>query len=71
MKISKKKQAIIDAFETQKEKDDYINQLKMEYLEKAREYNRKYRKDNPEKIREIYARCIAKKKAEKQLIENV
>ena len=58
MKISKKKQAIIDAFKTQKEKDDYINELKMEYKEKARERTRKYRKENPDKIKEQRARYL-------------
>lgn len=75
MRISKKKQAIIDAFETQKEKDDYINQLKMEYLEKDRENSRKYRKENLEKAREISRKSArkyyAKKEAEKQLIDGV
>ena len=37
MYISKKKQTIIDAFKTQKEKDDYIDILKMEYLERVRQ----------------------------------
>jgi len=101
MYISKKKQAIIDAFKTQKEKDDYIDILKMEYLERVRQRSEKYYKENPEKLKEhnikyykanhekakeqqakyrkknaeklrnkrvIY---LAKKKAEKQLIENV
>ena len=56
MKISKKKQAIIDALQTQKEKDDYINELKMEHKEKVKEKVRKYRKKNPEKVKEINAR---------------
>ena len=56
MKISKKKQAIIDAFKTQKEKDDYIEVLVREFKERNAKQNAKYRKENPEKVRERKAK---------------
>ena len=71
MYISKKKQAIIDAFETQKEKDDYIEVLVREFKERDAKRQAGYRKKNPEKYKENNAKSYAKKKAEKQLIESV
>jgi hypothetical protein len=71
MKISKKKQAIIDAFKTQKEKDDYIEVLVREFKEQNAKRYAKYHKENPEKVKERKAKYRAKKKAEKQLIESI
>ena len=82
MYISKKHQAIIDAFETEKEKNEYIDGLARklkesrakyykENPEKVKERQAKYRKENAEKLRNKRVIYLAKKKAEKQLIENV
>lgn len=67
MYISKKHQAIIDAFETEKEKNEYIDGL----ARKLKEYSAKYYKENAEKLKESRAKRYAKKKAEKQLIETL
>jgi len=52
MYISKKNQAILDAFETEKEKQDYLAEMR----KKLREYGAKWQKANPVKFRE----CCAK-----------
>jgi hypothetical protein len=67
MYISKKKQAILDAFETEKEKQDYLAELRKELSEvaskwqkanpeKCREKNAKWQKANPVKIKEYGAK---------------
>ena len=82
MYISKKHQAIIDAFETEKEKNEYIDGLARklkesrakyykENAEELKEYSAKHYKENPEKYKESRAKRNAKKKAEKQLIETL
>ena len=50
MYISKKHQAIIDAFETEKEKNEYIDGL----ARKLKESSAKHYKENPEKYKEYY-----------------
>jgi len=49
MYISKKKQAILDAFETEKEKQDYLAELRRNDIECAK----KWQKANPEKVKEL------------------
>jgi len=82
MYISKKNQATLDAFGTEKEKQDYLAELwkklneavgkwRTKNPEKFKEYQERYRKENPEKQKTKNARYRAKKKAEKQLIETV
>ncbi len=46
--ISKKKQAILEAFETEKEKQDYLAELRRNYIERIRNLQ----KENPEKAKE-------------------
>jgi len=67
MYISKKKQAILDAFGTKQEKQDYIAELRKELSEvaskwqkanpeKCREKSAKWQKENPVKIKECRAK---------------
>jgi len=65
MYISKKNQAILDAFETEKEKQDYLAELR----KKLGESCAKWRKKNPVKFRE----CCAKwrKENREKVKENI
>ena len=61
MYISKKNQAILDAFETEKEKQDYLAEMR----KKLREYGAKWQKANPVKAKKIWARTYQKRRAKK------